>query len=524
MIKAITIENFKGISEPVRIEFKPITLLFGANSCGKSSIIQALHYLREVLEFGRLDVDKTTSGGDFIDLGGFDNFVNGHDTERQVTFTVELHHVDNITYGWDQESRRDGSFGESLREKIQEAGEILLKFSICKRNGEVCVDQMVINLNNSVVISRHFSDNHTVEINYINTPIPIVGVNSKSFDQLFLKIFGVPDSDLKQGYWYPIEGSDQERFIQKRIFEPWKNLLPGYGYASFFTVWDDEADRIEEYAFDYAKRGVVGTIVDELRNLLYVGPLRSIPQRNYAPQKTFASSRWADGLAAWDKASYADDKKIVQVNRWLGEDRLDTGYKLTAKTTVSAEHPAFEKLATAPRLSFKERQALLENIPKERKVQLIQVKGEIEVSLCDVGVGISQSFPVVMAALDETAETIIIEQPELHIHPRLQVELGDLFIAAANSGKCMIVETHSEHLLLRIMKRMRKYETSLDTKCDLTAQANSELKVTPEDVGVWFMEPHNGITIAREMTLNKRGEFVKSWPGGFFEEGLRETF
>jgi AAA15 family ATPase/GTPase len=92
-IKAITIENFKGISDTVRIEFKPITLLFGPNSGGKSSIIQALHYIREVLEFRRLDVDKTTAGGDFIDLGGFDNFVHNHDINRKVTFTVELHDI-----------------------------------------------------------------------------------------------------------------------------------------------------------------------------------------------------------------------------------------------------------------------------------------------------------------------------------------------------------------------------------------------------------------------------------------------
>ena len=60
-ITAITIENFKGISEPVRVELKPITLLFGANSVGKSTIVQALHYVREILERNNVDADRCLS-------------------------------------------------------------------------------------------------------------------------------------------------------------------------------------------------------------------------------------------------------------------------------------------------------------------------------------------------------------------------------------------------------------------------------------------------------------------------------
>ena len=76
-ITAITIENFKGIKDPVRIEMKPITLLFGPNSVGKSTVIQALHYAREIFERNNCDPDKTITGGDTIDLGGFKNLVYG---------------------------------------------------------------------------------------------------------------------------------------------------------------------------------------------------------------------------------------------------------------------------------------------------------------------------------------------------------------------------------------------------------------------------------------------------------------
>src|SRR3712207_7995242 len=86
MITAVAIENFKAIRERVAFELKPITLLFGPNSAGKSSILHALHYAREVFERHNLDPDQTLVGGKFIDLGGFRNFVH----RRDLTLPVVL--------------------------------------------------------------------------------------------------------------------------------------------------------------------------------------------------------------------------------------------------------------------------------------------------------------------------------------------------------------------------------------------------------------------------------------------------
>ena len=93
-----------------------------------------------------------------------------------------------------------------------------------------------------------------------------------------------------------------------------------------------------------------------------------------------------------------------------------------------------------------------------------------------------------------------------------------MFIKSAlGEGKNrFLIETHSEHLLLRIMRRMRQ-------------TANNELPenippITPEDVCVLFVEPEGSRSIIREMPVNENGELVKAWPGGFFEEGLREIF
>ena len=90
IVKSFTVENFKGIRDPIRIDLKPVTLLFGPNSSGKSTIIQAFHYAKEVFRNNNLDPDKTVSGGETIDLGGFGNFVFGQDLARSVKLTFEV--------------------------------------------------------------------------------------------------------------------------------------------------------------------------------------------------------------------------------------------------------------------------------------------------------------------------------------------------------------------------------------------------------------------------------------------------
>src|SRR4051794_14549476 len=90
MLTSLEIENFKGIAGRQRIDLAPLTLLFGANSAGKSTILQALIYLHEVLNRGAADVDRTELGGSVLELGGFARLVHRHDTERVITLRAEF--------------------------------------------------------------------------------------------------------------------------------------------------------------------------------------------------------------------------------------------------------------------------------------------------------------------------------------------------------------------------------------------------------------------------------------------------
>lgn len=136
-------------------------------------------------------------------------------------------------------------------------------------------------------------------------------------------------------------------------------------------------------------------------------------------------------------------------------------------------------------------------------------------SFNQVGSGISYVLPVLTALWG--AERSLIEQPELHLHPAAQCEMGDAVIRAFNRGRFSIIETHSEHLLLRILRRIR--QTS-EQKVE-----DQELKCPPEAVVVLYFAPMaDGTTQVNRLRVTRGGDFMDRWPDGFFEERSRELF
>src|SRR5262249_16070077 len=131
---------------------------------------------------------------------------------------------------------------------------------------------------------------------------------------------------------------------------------------------------------------------------------------------------------------------------------------------------------------------------------------EIDVALSDVGFGISQILPFLVQSLASNRQIISIEQPEVHIHPKLQADLGDLLaetIAEPYSHQ-FLIETHSEHLILRLQKLVRA----------------GTLK--PDDVSVIFVSRGAEGSRAHRLRLDEQGRLMDEWPGGFFAERLRE--
>lgn len=211
------------------------------------------------------------------------------------------------------------------------------------------------------------------------------------------------------------------------------------------------------------------------------------------------------------------DELLSKINNWLSSDqRLNTGYEVIIER--------FREISSVIFKDFDEEKSqenvfvLLKKIlnePEIIRIWLRDISRSINLKPHEIGTGISQVLPVVVAAVGVDASLMVIEQPELHIHPAMQVQLGDLFITQFNENKFFMIETHSEHLLLRILRRIR--ETA-------EGKAPEEVKLLPNEVAVYYVESENGNTQVNRIGLDENGRFTDRWPRGFFEEREKEYF
>ncbi len=131
--------------------------------------------------------------------------------------------------------------------------------------------------------------------------------------------------------------------------------------------------------------------------------------------------------------------------------------------------------------------------------------GRQEINVAGMGEGVSQMLPILARVLSVPKDAcLLIEQPELHLHPAAQADMADLFIDRAKDGRQVVIETHSEHILLRIRRRI------------------AQGIIDPKEVSVVFIEKDGGESTARRLDLNDSGQFDK-WPKGFFGDAYNEA-
>ena len=161
-----------------------------------------------------------------------------------------------------------------------------------------------------------------------------------------------------------------------------------------------------------------------------------------------------------------------------------------------------------------------------KEIALVALPANTKVSLQDVGVGISQVLPVLMSAFAERNGVIAIEQPEIHIHPALQAELGDVFIETAlgENKNTFLLETHSEHLILRLLRRIRETTEGDFSSWSPSLKQACPNGIKPEDIAVLYVQPGEEGAEIIELPVTEDGDFSRPWPGGFFAERSKELF
>ena len=243
------------------------------------------------------------------------------------------------------------------------------------------------------------------------------------------------------------------------------------------------ADAIVELGGDGAlAQDLSLAIQDELQSISYLGPLRRRPERDYPWNKSKPGDVGTDGSRAVDALlasailkGDSQNRVVEGVSTWLS--RMKVADKLEVRQQGRSTH-----------------------------YELLVHRNGVACNLRDVGIGISQVLPVlVLAYFAPEGSTVILEEPEIHLHPMAQSVLAELFVETSKKRKIQfIVETHSEHLFRRMQTLMAREVTS------------------PKDTALYFVRRDGGESKMMTLEVDEYGR-LHNWPDGFFGDALGET-
>lgn len=561
-LTAIAIENFKGIGDRVELQLRPITLLFGANSAGKSTVLHALHYAREIFERHNLDPDRTIAGGTFVDLGGFEAFVHKHDRDREVKlgFTLaadsaDLSAVVDDSLNLVARASASRSFdAPSLEVFCKEFAAISIDVGVCWSHqfSKVYVASYDISLDGESIVSLHHEPGRSetqlrVDLTHAawkrseDCDEPLQSYLFRDDERTGLQNFLVEaEEESAFPYWEVLYGNEEDGSdaILLISVDNLRDALPDFGKAlPMVSPRDGQSGtgNSERQSRELEMLSCISELFSQiviapgillqsaLMGMRYLGPLRETPGRGFGPPRFPDPSRWSSGLGAWDQLLLAAPSLVDSVSHWLGgNERLNAGYTLERRSykELDLSDPLVHKLITGRAFDEVESDTKfnLQQLPTSEKVTILDTEGQVELQPHDVGIGISQVVPVLVSALDDHQKLITIEQPELHLHPRLQSELGDLFIESAlgQTGHSILLETHSEHLILRLLRRIRE-----TTEGDI---GDRSIPLTPQDIAVYYIQPTPDGARVELLEVDETGDFIFQWPNGFFEERAKELF
>ncbi|MBE9194786.1 AAA family ATPase [Synechocystis sp. LEGE 06083] len=584
-INNLKIGNFKAFSDLQSIPLRPITLIYGANSSGKSSILHSLLLAHHAMtEEGDFDVHQTKVGGDSVDLGGFGQYVYKRDRTSQVQWAVDL------------DPQKLNFSDIELTELMSNIRQITVRIGIgippqitekITKFEKVTIRAFTLEADQETVLSMTFRHQGNLQLDSLNLEHPIIKQLITTI--IKLELFSVSTSEeikVILNEIVPNITSQIDSFfpqylkIESENLEYYSNKIE---YPLDDPQWDILLSDIKKfflYHLNQLLQGIINEIETEIKTFRYLGPFRTYPPRHFAFSRQQDDNWNSGGGFAWD-ILLKDSEVRRKVNLWLGdEERMKSPYEIavrsllptmelekelpsivnkelhdflaflimglnsTSYTSTLAEVQRIADIIQSSTLDFEKPDAILPDIQeiidttsdintaietwidklndrigdKVSDLVLIDKRSDTVVSHRDVGIGISQVIPILVSSYGLSDSLVAIEQPEIHLHPKLQAELGDVFIESAlgQQQNRFILETHSEHLLLRIMRRMR------ETYYEELPEGISP--VTPDDISVIFVDPDPEGSIVLEMPLNRKGELKKSWPGGFFEEGLEEVF
>jgi len=548
-IKKIRIKNFKNL-EDVEVDFKPLTFLFGPNGSGKSSFLKALKFLHNnILPINNFFTDYNLSYDN--NMGSYKNIVSNNDPEKDIEFEIEftgftylpderIFDLKNHTEYWDLIRNNTDTpyflfenFIDALEtenyfkayDKIDFFGMAWggCKFDVIDKIREYSIilkvkfinDENSMNLNNVHIIDKinmnslKFNDlniHRSPELNTNNFNPEINLLNADEYSNYFLKdLFKNISYNSNKKFEYP-DIPNKEDFINGKliinnssgVLTQTKDYLEKKEKEDLIiSNWLklERETRVNRYFkilefISLALRLIWDQI--DIFGRKYLPPIREIPKQKYLlvnnrfPENeyyNFPNEIWNSLISKNIKIynlSYGSDNKIVlpiieKINNILKDMGFNKTIDIISNNDVSS-------------------------------IILIDEMGKIT-NIANESSGLIQILPVLISLAGN--DLFSVEQPELHLHPKLQVKFPDVLLNSEedrisnDSRNLILIETHSEHIIRKIQVLIAKG------------------KLDREKIAVYYFDNIKGTTKVKKMEIEENGFFKNPWPNGFFDDSYK---
>ncbi|MGZ8189932.1 MAG: AAA family ATPase [Methylococcaceae bacterium] len=552
---SIGLQNFQSIRQYTKIPIAPITLIYRQNSAGKSAIHDALIFLYDFLSNKSIPQDSLDRWANRKRINSL--LSNGYiGRAEDVIISINVYGWNS----WDTEASpiNTGKMVLSTlwNEKSKEPHKFQLRFHFAYgEHSGFHVGWFIRELHlifgaDEFIHYQHLevSDENQRGCLSINIKHPLFGIIGqlcgKTFDQM------AEDCEFCNG-----EFEMTDKWLRFKNVGMSDCALEWIYDANFNGLDCHESELSDEYHTANTLRDLLSGMIEipsaisaRFAKLESVPPLRPVPTKSEACFRISSSDRNTD--KAWkslsieirdeqigylgnslrphiDKHCEDGGVQLDYVNHALQHPLfLNTGYEVVGECRflLSAQKINEIKNDTNDYISY-----WAQFVDSEVTLKLKYVPENFTVEIEDVGVGISQIIPVLCTIYN--AYRSYIHQPELHLHPKQQSHLGDVFIERINDElygewriehddkpeRFFFIETHSEHILLRILRRIRETNRS-DIKNKLFGFTADQLCVLYVD------KDKNGDSQVMRLRVAENGDFIDRWPHGFFTERNADLF
>lgn len=509
-IQNITFENYKAFDRG-DIDIRPLTIFLGANSSGKSSLMHLFLLLEQTFNDNENYKSAFRTNGYYVNMGEDENLLKDKNTEKllkldfpfsqqayneemsDVTFKLSteyaLYHIINNKNVsgkdslWESDELLKQLYsGDNFYGSKSYLDYFLYKYRNKRNNKEKTSTPQESAAFSSLLKEYKMINYNTQKAGKFHIAL--------SFDKNTKKLT-VETCEVYMNEKLIIGYINQERnYVKSDIFNnEIINQYFGQGSITFngleINANVGQDNNISKFIYSLFHSAYIVVSREFLSHKIkYVGPLRAFPQRYYLLDQSNHSG----------ELDYKDAKNLAEI--------LKTNTRI--KNDINKWMSRFDLS-----INVEEFKDIIHNI----KVS----QNNLSLDITDVGFGISQILPILVTGFSSTIDsTILIEQPEIHLHPKMQAELADLFVDIINKSegkkgklqRTLIVETHSEYLLKRIRRRI------------------SDKTIKARDVAIYFIHPRslqnpNSATIER-INITEKGEF--EWPEDFYSTSLEDDY